>query len=97
MDLSREEAVITFFNNAGRVPTGSYKNFRVEFFGEDLKEIHKLYAKNDFEQGILVKKGSFIHVDFDLHLESKILVEKAKVSVDEEIRELLSDSLILEV
>ena len=97
VDLSREEAVITFFNNAGRVPAGSYKNFRVEFFGEDLKEIHQLYAKNDFEQGILVKKGSFIHVDFDLRLEGKILVEKAKISVDEETRELLSDSLILEV
>ena len=97
VDLSQEEPVLTFFNNAGRVPAGSYQNFRVSFYGEDLKTLHQLTAKSNFEKGIAVKKGSFIHVSFDLRLDEKILVEKAKVTVDEDARELSSDLLTLEV
>ena len=97
VDLSKEAAAVTFFNNTGRVPTGSYKNFRVDFLGRDSGETRKFYSKNDFEKSVLVKKGSFIHVSFDLKLGQKIDVQKADLTVDRDSRQFLSDSLTLEV
>ena len=88
--------MVTFFNNAGRVPAGSYKNFRVDFFTEDLNAVNHLSSKNDFEKSVAVQKGSFIRVAFDLNLNQKIEVKKADLTVGEDSRELLPDSLILE-
>ncbi len=97
VDLSREEAVVTFFNNAGRVPAGSYKNFRVDFFSAgDSNSVRKLLSKDDFERVVAVGKGSFIRVAFDLKLEQSLAVEKADLTVGEDERKLLGNSLILE-
>ena len=97
VDLSKEEAVVTFFNNRGRVPTGNYKNFRIEFLGEGAAGVQKIYSAADFKKSVFVKKGSFIHVSFDLRLNKKIEIQKVDVTVDEDNREFLTRSLILEV
>ncbi len=96
VDLSKEEAVVSFFNNGGRVRAGGYKNFRIDFFDGNLNKARTLSAKNDFEKVIEVKRGSFVYVSFSLVMKERVAVEKARVDVDEDSRELLADSLTLE-
>ena len=105
VDLSQEEAAVTFFNNAGRVPAGSYKNFRVDFFSAEdpaclpdrQGSARRLSSKNDLEKAVMVNKGSFIRVAFDLQLDKTIAVQSADLAVGEDARKFLADSLSLEV
>ena len=96
VDLSQEEPVVTFFNNGGRVPAGEYQNFRVDYLSAEGGSA-KLFSKEDFKKAVAVHKGSFVRVAFNLGLEKNITVKKADLTVDEDHRSLLSDSLTLEV
>ena len=85
VDLLSTEAAISFFNNTGRVPAGSYENFRIEFFRPDGQKV-RLGAVNKIANPLQVKKGSFIRVWFDLEVTgeqaSVLQAKKASVTVD---------------
>ncbi len=95
VDFSKEEATVVFFNNHGRVPAGAYKNFRIDFTGnEGARKL--LSSRRDFDKGVAVKKGSFIRVSFDLAFEKEIEIRQADMTVDADSRTFSSDDLILE-
>ncbi len=95
VDFSKEEAVVVFFNNLGRVPAGDYTNFRVEFTGNDGIP-KRLSAREDFDGAVAVRKGSFIRVAFGLLLENGIRMQQADMTVDADSRRFLPDTLTLE-
>ena len=88
VDLVEEEAKISFFNTAGRVPEGNYINFRLtleEARGQ--KRIRTLTRKWDLPEPIVVRKGSFIYAlavpvfgGWPLEIQA---VEQVKLTVDD--------------
>ena len=86
VDLLSTEAAVSFFNNAGRVPAGTYEDFRVEFLKPDGRKA-RLGSLSALEWPLQVKKGSFIRVSFDLEVkagqETLLEAKKAAVTVDE--------------
>ena len=80
VDLRQTEAAISFFNN-GRVPAGSFKNFRLSF--EDHGKNREMSRRQDLEAPFLVKKGSFVNVSFGLDLDNQ-KVKEAHLTVDDQ-------------
>ncbi len=83
VDLLSTEAAVSFFNNAERVPAGSYEDFRVEFLRPDGQKV-RLSSSSALERPLWVKKGSFIRVWFDLEAKTgqELRAKKASVTVD---------------
>jgi hypothetical protein len=68
VDLTNTDAAVSFFNN-GRVPPEKFKNFKVTF--DDQGKKTEMSFKKDLDSSLLVKKGSFVSVSFELEEESK--------------------------
>ena len=80
VDLNNTEAAVSFFNN-GRVPPGSFKNFRITY--EDHGKSAEMSRKTDWTPPFQVKNGSFVNVSFKLDLDSK-KVKETHLVVDQE-------------
>ena len=91
VDLVSTEPTLSFFNN-GRVPPGSFNNFRVTF--QDHGKMRQLTRINDLTKNLVVKKGSFINVSFILDLKNNHgRVQELRLAVDEDERVDLGDSV----
>jgi hypothetical protein len=92
VDLATEEPFISFFNN-GRIPSGEYVNFRVSFLDKANKE-RSLSAIRDWDQPVVVKKGAFVSVEFEIERAQKARVSYAALTVDDTIRSYLDSELL---
>lgn len=85
VDLAKEEAGLSFFNN-GRVPDGGYVNFRLKLFDSGHQPL-EVFGSMDFIKPLVVQKGSFVGVWFTLDL-AKMAVSELTITVDQDTRNL---------
>ncbi len=80
VDLLNEEAGLSFFNN-GRVPPGSYINFKIVYFTDSQDKTTEVSAAEDLRDPLLVKNGSFIGAWFKLDHRRLPLTDIQEVSI----------------
>ncbi len=103
VDLSAEEAGLSFFNSHGRIPEGRYVNVRVRFekapragsanWNLSSGRALVLSAGRDMDP-LTVEDGSFIGVWFTLNLEDSS-VKQVSLTVDEDSRTLAGSETVL--
>lgn len=95
VDLAVEQPTVSFFNNGPRVPKGAYKNFRLEYLENATQTSRALTAREDFKEGVPVRKGSFIRVDFNCQLDQRIQVLEARLIIDETEKKMSGSELLI--
>ena len=101
-DLVEEEAKISFFNSAGRVPDGNYINFRLTFEEAEGKRATRIISRKwDIPEPVAVRKGSFIYALAIPVLGGSPLefrsVERVRLTVDERSTDMAADEILIEV